>query len=43
MLNVILPLLQLVLYDLLFLLKVVFEVLELRHEGRRETLDPVHS
>jgi hypothetical protein len=43
MLNVILPLLNLVLYDLLFVLKVVFEVLELRHEGHRETLNSVHS
>ena len=43
MLNVLLPFLKPVLNDLLFLLKVVFEVLELRHEDRREALDTVHS
>jgi len=42
MLNMILPLLNLVLYDLLFLLKVVFEVLELRNEHHRETLNSVY-
>jgi hypothetical protein len=42
MLDVLLPLLQLVLYDLLLLLKVVFEVLELRHESRRETFDTLN-